>query len=91
MPNQQNIKLRYIVADPDLQPRAGIYPDAIEDYASDMRRGDQFPPLTVFYDGKTYWLALATFGVGPSPDLTRRRSCGLRRIASRSRSRPQRG
>ena len=57
MPNQQNIKLGYIVADPDLQPRAGMYPDAIEDYASDMRRGDQFPPLTVFYDGKTYWLA----------------------------------
>ena len=57
MPNQQNIKLGYIVADPDLQPRAGMYPDAIEDYASDMRRGDRSPPLTVFYDGKTYWLA----------------------------------
>jgi len=57
MPNQQNIKLGYIVDDPDLQPRAGMYPDAIEDYASDMRRGDRFPPLTVFYDGKTYWLA----------------------------------
>jgi len=58
MAKQQKIKLSYIAADPDLQPRAGMNLETIEDYASDMRRGDQFPPLVVFHDGKSpYWLA----------------------------------
>jgi hypothetical protein len=57
MTKQQKIKLSYIVADPDLQPPTGMNPETIEDYADDMRRGDKFPPLTVFYDGKTYLLA----------------------------------
>ena len=58
MPKQQKIKLSYMAADPDLQPRAGMNLETIEDYASDMRRGDQFPPLVVFHDGKSsYWLA----------------------------------
>jgi len=58
MAKQQKIKLSYIAADPDLQPRAGMNLETIEDYASDMRRGVQFPPLVVFHDGKSsYWLA----------------------------------
>ena len=59
MAKQQKIKLSYIAADPDLQPRAGMMNlETIEDYASDMRRGVQFPPLVVFHDGKSsYWLA----------------------------------
>ena len=58
MAKQQKIKLSSIVADPDLQPRAGMNLETIEDYADDMRRGDQFPPLVVFHDGKSsYWLA----------------------------------
>ena len=56
MPKQQKIKLSYIAADPDLQPRAGMNLEMIEDYASDMRRGDQFPPLVVFHDGKSSYL-----------------------------------
>jgi hypothetical protein len=58
MAKQQKIKLSYITVDPELQPRAGMNLETIEDYASDMRRGDQFPPLVVFHDGKSsYWLA----------------------------------
>jgi hypothetical protein len=56
MPKQQKIKLSYIAADPDLQPRAGMNLEMIEDYASDIRRGDQFPPLVVFHDGKSSYL-----------------------------------
>jgi hypothetical protein len=39
------------------QPRAGLRQDVIDDYAADMRRGDHFPPVTVFYDGEDYWVA----------------------------------
>jgi modification methylase len=39
------------------QPRAGLRQDVIDDYAADMRRGDRFPPVVVFYDGERYWLA----------------------------------
>ncbi len=54
MREQQRIKLSYITADPDLQPRTGMNHETIEDYADDMRRGDRFPPIVVFYDGKKY-------------------------------------
>ena len=57
MANRQKIKLANIAADPDLQPRTGMNPETIEDYADDMRRGDQFPPIVVFYDGKKYRVA----------------------------------
>lgn len=57
MPNRQKIKLANIAADPDLQPRSGMNRETIEDYAADMQRGDQFPAVVVFYDGKKYWLA----------------------------------
>jgi hypothetical protein len=58
MTNRQKIKLGCIVADPDLQPRTGVNLETVEDYADDMRRGVQFPPLAVFHDGKsTFWLA----------------------------------
>ena len=56
MPKQQKIKLSYIAADPDLQPRTGMNLETIEDYAGDMRRGDKFPPVVVFFDGKGSYL-----------------------------------
>lgn len=39
------------------QPRAKLLLEVIEDYAEQMRQGDSFPPVTVFFDGKEYWLA----------------------------------
>jgi hypothetical protein len=42
MAQQQKIKLSDIADDPELQPRAGMNLETIEDYASDMRRGDKF-------------------------------------------------
>lgn len=39
------------------QPRAELTFDVMEDYAEQMRSGAKFPPITVFFDGKDYWLA----------------------------------
>jgi len=39
------------------QPRAELLIDVMEDYAEQMRNGVEFPPITVFFDGKEYWLA----------------------------------
>jgi len=46
------------------QPRAALLIDVMEDYAEDMRQGDEFPPITVFFDGKEYWLADGFHRVG---------------------------
>jgi len=46
-----------IVADPACQPRIAIDPRIVEDYTDDMTGGAEFPPLTVYHDGDTYWLA----------------------------------
>lgn len=46
-----------IKADPDCQPRIAIDSRIVDDYADDMTEGAGFPPLTVYHDGSTYWLA----------------------------------
>ena len=39
------------------QPRAAINQDTVNEYREDMKNGDKFPPVIVFYDGEIYWLA----------------------------------
>ena len=39
------------------QPRAAINQDTVNEYLEDMKNGDIFPAVVVFYDGKIYWLA----------------------------------
>lgn len=39
------------------QTRVATNDDAIESYAEEMKRGAEFPPVTIFYDGSKYWLA----------------------------------
>jgi uncharacterized ParB-like nuclease family protein len=39
------------------QPRATINPQTVSDYMNDMASGAEFPPVDVFYDGRTHWLA----------------------------------
>ncbi|QAZ45924.1 ParB/RepB/Spo0J family partition protein [Mesorhizobium sp. Pch-S] len=46
-----------IKLDQSAQPRESLNNDRIAEYAEAMKAGDQFPPLTVFHDGSTYWLA----------------------------------
>lgn len=54
MPEQINIdKIRI---DGGTQPRAELDEDVIEEYAEQMKNGDQFPTLLVYNDGQNYWL-----------------------------------
>ncbi len=39
------------------QTRVKTNDDAIESYADEMSQGAVFPPIVVYYDGTTYWLA----------------------------------
>jgi hypothetical protein len=53
----ETIELSKITADESAQPRCAINVDGVAEYTEDMDRGDIFPPLVVFHDGKRYWLA----------------------------------
>ena len=46
-----------IRTDGGTQPRAELLIETIEDYAEQMQRNAEFPPVVVFFDGKEYWLA----------------------------------
>lgn len=39
------------------QSRAAINPQVVSDYAEALATGAEFPPVVVFFDGSTYWLA----------------------------------
>ena len=39
------------------QPRSKLHRETTELYTERMREGDEFPPVTVFFDGHEYWLA----------------------------------
>jgi hypothetical protein len=51
------LALASISIDGGTQARAELDPDVIEDYAAAIEDGATFPPIIVYYDGKTYWLA----------------------------------
>lgn len=51
------IALSDISDDHRAQPRTSIMVDKVSEYTEDMERGDKFPPLIVFYDQVTHWLA----------------------------------
>jgi hypothetical protein len=46
-----------IRTDGGTQPRAAINDDVVGEYVADMLDGAEFPPVTVFYDGESYWLS----------------------------------
>lgn len=51
------INLSDIRIDGGTQSRASIDQQAVADYADAMAAGDKFPPVIVYFDGSTYWLA----------------------------------
>jgi ParB-like chromosome segregation protein Spo0J len=53
----QKLKLSVIESEISLQPRAEFRLDWIEEYATDLENGAVFPPIVVFFDGTSYWLA----------------------------------
>lgn len=56
-PNFKTLHLHDIRLDGDTQPRAELVDSAIKEYADALDAGDKFPPVTVYHDGKSYWLA----------------------------------
>lgn len=51
------MKIKIADLDLSLQTRAGTDAETIDNYAEAMADGAQFPDVTVFTDGETYWLA----------------------------------
>ncbi|WP_421413199.1 ParB N-terminal domain-containing protein [Agrobacterium tumefaciens] len=52
-----NIALASISIDGGTQSRASVDQGVVADYADAMRNGAIFPPIVLFHDGKSYWLA----------------------------------
>lgn len=51
------LALSLIRTDGGTQPRAQLDLLTVEEYAEAMRAGIEFPPVVVFHDGETHWLA----------------------------------
>ena len=51
------IELSKIRIDGELQPRAELNQDTIAEYAEAYKSGANLPPVTLFFDGSSYWLA----------------------------------
>jgi N6-adenosine-specific RNA methylase IME4/ParB-like chromosome segregation protein Spo0J len=56
-PGQQDLRIELIRTDGGTQSRVALNSETISEYADAMQDGALFPPVTVFYDGDTYWLA----------------------------------
>lgn len=52
-----NVPLNKIEFKADLQARERMSSETIAEYKADMLDGDKFPPVTLYDDGKTLWLA----------------------------------
>jgi hypothetical protein len=50
------MEIAKITASPEVQPRVALHYPAVESYCEAIRRGDELPPVRVFFDGKTNWL-----------------------------------
>jgi hypothetical protein len=55
--NRVSLRIEDIKTDGGTQPRAVLDFNAVHDYTDAMEDGAKFPPVTVFYDGQSYWLA----------------------------------
>lgn len=49
--------LRQIRTDGGTQTRVGLDLDTVEEYVEALKAGCVFPPIIVFFDGKSYWIA----------------------------------
>jgi hypothetical protein len=53
----EQLKLNHITLHGDAQSRAGMNKTIVSEYAEAMADGAEFPPIVVFRDGDTHWLA----------------------------------
>src|SRR6185312_2137308 len=52
-----HLDIACIRRDGGTQIRTSLSNETIQEYAGQMEAGDTFPPVTVWYDGKDYWLS----------------------------------
>lgn len=52
-----SVDLGLIRTDGGTQSRAQLYESVVSDYADQIAAGATFPPVVVFFDGSSYWLA----------------------------------
>jgi hypothetical protein len=57
MPKIEKLFPENIRLDGGTQPRVRINKAVCKNYGEQMKAGDKFPPIDVFFDGKDYWLA----------------------------------
>ena len=53
----ENLSVSRIRTDGGTQPRVAVSDEVVAEYADLYRQGEILPPVTVFHDGATYWLA----------------------------------
>ncbi|MGR3279384.1 hypothetical protein ACSYAD_30420 [Acaryochloris marina NIES-2412] len=53
----ENLSITKIKIDHKIHARSNLNNAVVSEYSEAMRRGANFPPITVFYDGSEYWLA----------------------------------
>lgn len=53
----ENLRLEQIRIDGETQSRAEINNEVVAEYAEALTEGEKFPPVIVFFDGASYWLA----------------------------------
>ncbi|PZD70562.1 hypothetical protein C1752_10569 [Acaryochloris thomasi RCC1774] len=53
----EDVEIQKIRRDGGTQPRARLDEGTVHSYAESISDGDEFPPITLFYDGESYWLA----------------------------------
>lgn len=56
MDNLQTLPLSKLALRPETQSRAAINQDTVQDYCESMLDGEEFPPITVFFDGLEYYV-----------------------------------
>lgn len=52
----RTIEMSAIRTDGETQPRTAINPAIVQEYAEAMESGAKLPPVTVMFDGATFWL-----------------------------------
>jgi len=57
MPIVEKIYPEYIRLDGGTQPRVQVSQEVCDEYAEQMRAGQPFPHIDVYFDGEDYWLA----------------------------------
>ncbi len=57
MPSIEKLFPEDIHLDGGTQPRAKINKQTCAEYGEQMKAGEKFPPIDVFFDGENYWLA----------------------------------